>query len=86
MKIITKKKQRECVARLIAIRRITDDMNYISSFDNEQMNSKRWADNMEYLADNILEIANIIGGVPAMIAIQKDLEKRIEHLKENEHE
>lgn len=75
MKILTKKKQRECVARLIAIRKITDDMNYISSFDNEQMNSKRWADNMEYLADNILEIANIIGGISAMIAIQKDLLK-----------
>ena len=79
MKIIPKKKQRECVARLIAIRRITDDMNYTSSFDSEQTNAKRWADNMEYLADNILEIANIIGGVPAMIAIQKDLAKENEH-------
>lgn len=78
MKIITKKKQRECVARLIAIRKITDDMNYISSFDNEQINTKRWADNMEYLADNILEIADIIGGIPAMIAIWKDLEKNTE--------
>lgn len=73
MRLITQKKQRECVARLIAIRRITDDMNYISSFENEQLNTKRWADNMECLADNILEIANIIGGVPAMVAIQKDL-------------
>lgn len=86
MKVITKKQQRECIARLIAIRRITSDMNYISSFDNEQTCVKRWADNMEYLADNILEIANIIGGVPAMIAIQKDLEKRIEHLEENGHD
>ena len=77
MKIITKNKQRECVARLIAIRRITDDMNYNSSFDNEQANAKRWADNMQYLGDNILEIANIIGGVPAMIAIGKDLEKEL---------
>lgn len=77
MKIITKNKQRECVARLIAIRRITYDMNYISSFENEQLNTKRWADNMEYLADNILEIANIIGGVPAMVAIQKELEKGV---------
>lgn len=75
MKIITKKKQIECVARLIAIRRITDDMNYISSFENEQLNTKRWADNMEYLADNILEIANIIGDVPAMVTILKELEK-----------
>ena len=86
MKIISKNKQRECVKRLIAIRRITDDMNYTSSFDNEQVNAKGWADNMEYLADNILEIANIIGGVPAMIAIQKDLEKRIEHLEENDYD
>jgi hypothetical protein len=86
MKIITQNKQRECVARLIAIRRITDDMNNTSCFDNEQANVKRWADNMEYLADNILEIANIIGGLPAMIAIQKDLEKRIEHLEVNEHD
>lgn len=78
MKIITKNKQRECVARLIAIRKITDDMNYISSFDNEQINTKRWAENMEYLADNILEIADIIGGIPAMVAIKKDLEKSIE--------
>ena len=77
MKIITKNKQRECVKRLIAIRRITDDMKYTSSFDNEQTCVKRWADNMEYLADNILEIASIIGGVPAMIAIQKDLEKEL---------
>ena len=86
MKIITKNKQRECVARLIAIRKITDDMNYTSSFDNEQANAKRWADNMEYLADNILEIAYIIGGLPAMIAIQKDLQKGNEQLKENEHD
>ena len=77
MKIITRNKQRECVARLIAIRRITDDMNYVSSFENEQLNAKLWADNMEYLADNILEIANIIGGVPAMVAIHKDLEKGV---------
>lgn len=83
MKIISKNKQRECVKRLIAIIRITDDMNYTSSFDNEQTCVKRWADNTEYLADNILEIANIIGGIPAIIAIQKDLEKRIEHLEEN---
>lgn len=87
MKIIPKNKQKECVARLIAIRRITDDMNYISYFDNEQINKKRWADNMEYLADNILEIANIIGGVPAMIAIQKDLKTQIEkEIKENVYE
>ena len=32
---------------------------------------------MEYLADNILEIANIIGGVPAMDAILKELEKGV---------
>ncbi len=79
MKIIPKKKQRECVARLIAIRRITDDMNYTSNLDNEQTDVKRWADNMEYLADNILEVAYIIGGVPAIIAIQKDLAKENEH-------
>ena len=83
MKIITQDKQRECVARLIDIIRITDDMNYTYSFDDKQKNEKRWADNMEYLADNILEIANIIGGIPAMIAIQKDLEKQLE---ENEHD
>lgn len=34
---------------------------------------------MEYLADNILEVAYIIGGVPAMIAIRKDLAKENEH-------
>lgn len=79
MKIITQNKQRECVARLIAIRRITSDMNYISSFENEHEDVKRWADNMEYLADNIIEIANIIGGIPAMIAIQKDLAKENEN-------
>ena len=36
-------------------------------------------ENMEYLADNILEVAYIIGGVPAMIAIQKELAKENEH-------
>lgn len=77
MKIITKNKQKECVARLIAIRRITDDMNYISSFENEQLNTKRWADNMEYLADNIIEIANIVGGIPAMVAIANDIKKEM---------
>lgn len=75
MKIIPKNKQRECVVRLIAIRRITDDINYESSLNSGETNVKKWAENMEYLADNILEIANIIGGVPAMIAIQKDFEK-----------
>lgn len=86
MKIITKKKQRECIARLIAIRRITDDMNNTLHFDNEQINAKRWADNMEYLADNILEISNIIGGEYGMIAILKDLQKGCKQLKENEHD
>lgn len=80
MKIITKNKQRECIARLIAIRRITDDMNYTSSLSAGQSDAKRWADNMEYLADNIIEISNIIGGIPAMVAISRDL------LKENEHD
>lgn len=75
MKIISKKKQRECVLRLIAIRRITDDMNYQSSFNEGKEDMKRWCDNMEYLTDNILEIANIIGGIPAMIAIQRDLKE-----------
>ncbi len=86
MKIMTKNKQRECIARLIAIRRITDDMNYTSSFNDGQSDAKRWADNMEYLADNILEISKIIGGVPAMIAIMKDLEQSTERLEENEHD
>lgn len=80
MKIIPKKKKRECIARLIAIKRITDDMNYKSNLDNKRIDVKRWAENMEYLADNILEVAYIIGGVPAMIAIQKEL------VKENEHD
>ena len=79
MTIIPKKKQRECVARLIAIKRITDDMNYKSNLDKKQTDVKKWAENMEYLADNILEVAYIIGGVPAMIAIQKDLSKENEH-------
>ena len=86
MRIITKKKQRECIARLIAIRRITDDMNNTLFFDNEKINAKRWADNMEYLADNILEISHIIGGTSGMIAILKDLQKGNEQLKESEHD
>lgn len=86
MKIISKKKQRECIARLIAIRRITDDMNNTLHFDNGQINAKRWADNMEYLADSILEISHIIGGTQGMIAILNDLQKGNEQLKENEHD
>lgn len=78
MKIISKKKQRECIGRLIAIRRITDDMNYQSTLGICKNDVKRWADNMEYLADNILEIANIIGGIDGMKAIQIDLKKEME--------
>lgn len=75
MRLISKKKQRECVARLIAIRRITDDMNCQSLLNEGKIDVKRWADNMEYLADNIIEIADIIGGIPAMIAIATDVRK-----------
>ena len=69
MRIISKKKQKECVARLIAIRRITDDMNCQSSLNEGEIDIKRWADNMEYLADNIMEIANVVGGIPAMVTV-----------------
>ena len=75
MRIISKKKQKECVARLIAIRKITDDMNCQSSLNEGKIDMKRWADNMEYLADNIMEIANVIGGIPAMTTILADVRK-----------
>ena len=75
MRIISKKKQRECVARLIAIRRIADDMNCQSSLNEGKKDMKRWADNMEYLADNIIEIANVVGGIPAMTTILADVRK-----------
>lgn len=75
MRIISKKKQRECVARLIAIRRITDDMNYQSSLNEGKIDMKRWVDNTEYLIDNIMEIAGVIGGIPAMATILADIKK-----------
>lgn len=74
MKILTTKKQREIVARLIAIRRIT------SSMMNEvydEGNFVKWAENMESLADNIIEIADIVGGIPALTAIQSDIDKEV---------
>lgn len=74
MKILTTKKQREIVARLIAIRRIT------SSMMNEvydESNFVKWAENMESLADNIIEIADIVGGIPALTAIQSDIDKEV---------
>ena len=63
MKIISRKKQIECIKRLKAIRQITDDMNWIANKED----AKRWCKDMEYLADNILEIANIIDGIEGMV-------------------
>ena len=51
MKILSRKQQMECIKRLNAIRIITDDMNY-KAYGEEV---KKWAGNMEYLADNIIE-------------------------------
>lgn len=75
MRIISKKKQRECVARLIAIRKIMDDMNYQSSLNEGIIDMKRWVDNTEYLIDNIMGIADVVGGIPAMVTILADIKK-----------
>ena len=65
MKILSRKQQMEGIKRLNAIRIITDDMNY-KAYGEEV---KKWAENVEYLADNIIEIANIVYGIRGMQVI-----------------
>ena len=54
MKILSRKQQIECIKRLNSIRIITDIMNK-KDYGEEV---KKWAENVEYLANNIIEIAN----------------------------
>ena len=65
MKIISRKKQIECIKRLKAIRIITDDMNWIANKED----AKRWCEDVEYLAVHILEIAGIIDGVKGILVV-----------------
>ena len=79
MKILSRKQQMECIKRLNAIRIITDDMNY-KAYGEEV---KKWAGNMEYLADNIIEIANIVYGIQGMQIVDYFVRKDMsEQLKE----
>ena len=81
MKILSRKQQMECIKRLNAIRIITDDMNY-KAYGEEV---KKWAGNMEYLADNIIEIANIVYGIQGMQIVDYFVRKDMsEQLKEQD--
>ena len=77
MKILSRKKQIECIKRLNYIRMITDDMNE-KAYGEEV---KKWAENVEYLADNIIEIANIVYGIQGMqlvdYFVRKDMSKQL---------
>ncbi len=77
MKILSRKQQIECIKRLNAIRIITDDMNK-KAYGEEV---KIWAENVEYLADNIIEIANIVYGIQGMqlvdYFVRKDMSKEL---------
>ena len=80
MKILSRKQQIECIKRLNYKRMITDDMNEKAY----GADVKKWAENVEYLADNIIEIANIVYGIQGMqlvdYFVRKDMPKQ---LKEN---
>ena len=79
MKILSRKQQIECIKRLNSIRIITDDMNE-KAYGEEV---KKWAENVEYLADNIIEIANIVYGIQGMQVIEYFVRKDMsEQLKE----
>ena len=79
MKILSRKQQIECIKRLNSIRIITDDMNE-KAYGEEV---KKWAENVEYLADNIIEIANIVYGIQGMQVIDYFVRKDMsEQLKE----
>ena len=81
MKILSRKKQIECIKRLNSIRIITDDMNK-KAYGEEV---KIWAENVEYLADNIIEIANIVYGIQGMqlvdYFVRKDMSKELKERK-----
>ena len=80
MKILSRKQQIECIKRLNSIRIITDIMNE-KAYGEEEV--KKWAENVEYLADNIIEIANIVYGIQGMQAIDYFVRKDMsEQLKE----
>ena len=79
MKILSRKQQIECIKRLNSIRIITDIMNE-KAYGEEV---KKWAENVEYLADNIIEIANIVYGIQGMQVIDYFVRKDMsEQLKE----
>ena len=84
MKILSRKQQIECIKRLNYIRMITDDMNE-KAYGEEV---KKWAENVEYIADNIIEIANIVYGIQGMqlvdYFVRKDMSKQLkEQYKED---
>lgn len=73
MKIITSKNQENCIKMLNEIRKVTDDMNYKAYGEDKE----KWVENMEILANNIVDIAEIIGGDKGIIKIFNLLQEEI---------
>jgi hypothetical protein len=75
MKILTKNQQKEILGRLIE--------NYIiaqSALDKSDMNTEDYCDSTKHLIENTCRIAEVVGGLYAVISVHKEIERRMKRI------
>ena len=72
MKILTKKQQKEILARLIANHIIAQ-----YALDKSDMNAQAYCDSTKHLIENTCGVAEIVGGLKAVISVHKEIERRM---------
>ena len=72
MKILTKKQQNEILKRLIANHIIAQH-----ALDSSEMSAQSYCEYTQCLINNTCDIAGIVGGFKAQIAIHKEIERRL---------
>lgn len=72
MKILTKKQQKEILRRLIANHIIAQ-----SALDKSDMNAEDYCDATKHLIENTCSIAEVVGGLKAVISVHKEIERRM---------
>ena len=75
MKLLTKKEQNEILKRLIANHIIAQ-----YTLDNSDIDAQKYCDSTECLIKNTCDIANLVGGMKAILVVQKEIERRMKSL------
>lgn len=82
MKILTKNQQKEILGRLIANHIIAQ-----TALDKSDMETEDYCDSTKHLIENTCLIADVIGGLNAVISVHKEIERRLKLILnyENRH-